>query len=429
MPLNKKYIPDVHLNLNVSGLEQSATLAINELSNKLISEGKKVYKLGLGQSPFPVPEGVVNELRINAHQKDYLPVMGLLALREEIARFHLRTQNVECTYDDVLIGPGTKELMFLLQLTYYGNLVVPSASWISYAPQAHIIGRQIHWIETKQENCWRLMPADLEVFCASDIQRPRILILNYPSNPTGMSYSIQELKALAKVARKYKIILLSDEIYGELHHDGKHVSIAQFYPEGTIISNGISKWCGAGGWRLGALIFPKSLHWLRDGMAVVASETFTSTSAPIQYAAIKAFEFDRSIEKYVDQSRRLLKALGNYIYSEFKKVNIDLPKPEGGFYLFPSFEYYKEKLNEKNIVTSNEFCEKLIIDTGVALLPGSAFGRPKMEFICRLAYVDFDGKIVLENIGDVQPDFKFLKKHCSKIIEATKHIKKWVLEL
>ena len=210
MLIRKRYTPDVHLNLNVSGLPQSATLAINQHSNELISQGKTVYKLGLGQSPFPVPKSVTAELKAHAFQKDYLPVMGLHPLREVIASFHNKTQNIECNYSDVLVGPGSKELMFILQLTYYGNLVVPTASWVSYAPQAHIIGRQIHWIETKEENHWRLMPEDLEKFCEPDPYRPRILILNYPSNPTGVSYSVSELKAIAKIARKYKLILLSE---------------------------------------------------------------------------------------------------------------------------------------------------------------------------------------------------------------------------
>ncbi len=139
------------------------------------------------------------------------------------------------------------------------------------------MGRQIRWVPTRPENDWRLMPEELDPLCKDDPSRPRIVILNYPSNPTGDSYTLDELKALVKVARKSKVLLISDEIYGELHHRGQHVSIARFYPEGTII---MSKWCGAGGWRLGTFVFPQSLHWLLDAMAVVASETFPSPVPP-----------------------------------------------------------------------------------------------------------------------------------------------------
>ena len=116
----------------------------------------------------------------------------------------------------------------------------------------------------------------LERHCASeqDEFRPRLLILNYPGNPEGCSYTATELQEIAGVARKYKVLLLSDEIYGQLHHSGQHISAARYYPEGTIISSGLSKWCGAGGWRLGTFTFSPALDWLLESMAAVASETF-----------------------------------------------------------------------------------------------------------------------------------------------------------
>ena len=241
----------INLNLNVRGLNQSATLLINERSNELIKQGKTVYKLGLGQSPFPVPGIVQEALRRNAHQKDYLPVKGLLPLREAIAEFNFRYQGIKCSPSDIIIGPGSKELIFILQLVYYGELIIPTPSWVSYSPQARIAGRHVNWVPTSEDNDWRLSPEKLDLICRSDPNRPRVVILNYPSNPTGSTYPKTRLKKLADVARKYNLILISDEIYGLLDHSGEHVSIAQYYPEGTIISSGLSKWAGAGGWRLG----------------------------------------------------------------------------------------------------------------------------------------------------------------------------------
>src|SRR5690606_8700719 len=113
----------------------------------------------------------------------------------------------------------------------------------------------------------------LEQLCESDPERPRIVILNYPSNPTGGSVGLEEQRALAEMARRYRVVLLSDEIYGELHFSGAHHSIAALYPEGTIVSSGLSKWCGAGGWRLGTFMFPKAMRWLLEAMSAVASET------------------------------------------------------------------------------------------------------------------------------------------------------------
>lgn len=359
---------NVSLNLNVRNLGTSATLAINERSNRLIREGKKVMKFGLGQSPFPVPSQVIESLKINAFQKDYLPVRGLYPLRETIARFNRKAHGLQCTADDVIIGPGSKELIFLLQMVYYGDLVIPTPSWVSYSPQAQIIGRPVTWVPTFEEDNWMLTPEKLDIICRADRGRPRIVILNYPNNPTGATYTLPRLKEIAAVARRHKVILISDEIYGLLHHKGQHVSISRFYPEGTIISSGLSKWCGAGGWRLGTFTFPPSLRELLDAMAAVASETYTATSAPIQYAAITAFEGSPEIDEYLRLSRKILHAIALAMVRRLRRAFVRVPDPEGGFYLFPNFEFYKQKLIEHDIYTSVELCNRLLADTGVAML-------------------------------------------------------------
>lgn len=423
-------INGINLNLNVRGLSVSATLEINERSNKMLEEGKQVYKLGLGQSPFPVPQAVVDELKNNAHQKDYLPVRGLKILRQSVANYLNRCHNTVFNHEDIIVGPGSKELMFIVQLVYYGDLLIPTPSWVSYAPQAEIIGRHIYWIRTSENNKWLLTPEELDNFCKNDPTRPRLLILNYPNNPTGLTYNQEELKSIGDIAKKYNLIILSDEIYGETHHDAGHKSIANFYPEGTIISSGLSKWCGAGGWRLGIFAFPKELRWLLNAMAVVASETFTSTSAPIQYAAVRAFEGGISIERYLVNSRKILKSIGNFMYDRFKEADISVDRPEGAFYMFPNFKNYAERFMKVGVKNSSQMCSKLLDDTGVAILPGSAFGRPETEFTARLAYVDFDGARALAGVESLPKDIKlgedFLKKYCEKMVTATEKICQWV---
>lgn len=428
----KEFEPQVHLNLNVRGLHPSATLAVNELSNRLISEGKPVYKLGLGQSPFPVPRTVVEALRANAHQKDYLPVKGLGELREAVAAYHFRKNHVARTADNVLVGPGSKELMFLVQVVYYGDLVIPTPSWVSYAPQAEIIGRHIRWLPTREEDDWKLRPDVLEDLCKQDPERPRLMILNYPNNPTGATYSAEALEELADVARRYRMILISDEIYGELHHHGTHRSIAEFYPEGTIISAGLSKWCGAGGWRLGTFTFPPNLYWLLDAMSVVASETFTSVSAPIQYAAVRAFSGGGEIERYLGQSRRILRSLASASVEILREAGINVPEPEGGFYLFPSMDGLKEKLNERGIRTRRQLCERMLAETGVAALPGSDFGHDDERLTLRLAYVNFDGAAALTAASEIaltqELGRDFLTDHCRPTINAMERMAEWAAE-
>jgi aspartate aminotransferase len=429
----KKSNLHVNLNLRVRGLETSSTLAINEQCNRLKQEGREIFKLGLGQSPFPVPEIVVEALKRNAHQKDYLPVKGLADLRRAVADYNMRTQKVCCSPDDVLIGPGSKELIFILQLVYYGDLIIPTPSWVSYAPQAKIIGHDVHWAPAREDNYWRLSYADLEAICEKDPDRPRIVILNYPSNPTGYTYPIERLKLLAQVARKYKVVLVSDEIYGGIHHTGQHVSIARYYPEGTIISGGISKWCGAGGWRLGTLTFPSSLRWLQDAMAVVASETFTSTSAPIQHAAIEAFRDSEEISRYLYHSRKVLRCIARYLTDKLHKMDIPIQLPHGGFYLFPNFEPYREKLAAKNICSSTQLCHAILQDTGVAMLPGSDFGCKPEILTTRIAYVDFDGeKAIAESIkhaGENLPDITFVNNNCPNLVKAFERLGNWLADL
>ncbi len=418
-----------NLNLNIRGLKPSSTLAINERSNKLQAQGKQVYRFGFGQSPFPVPEVVIEALRHNAHQKDYLPVKGLHALRRAVAQYATSKIGIHRAADDVLIGPGSKELMFLLQLVYYGDLLIPRPGWVSYAPQAQIIGRNVHWIRTEESNGWRLTAKELDLICRTDPDRPRIVVLNYPANPTGTTFSRRELIELAEVAQTYGIILLSDEIYGDLHHEGEHLSVAHFYPEGTIISTGLSKWCGAGGWRLGTFIFPPALHWLLDAMAVAASETFTSTSAPIQYAAVRAFQGGEEIEYYLFHSRRVLKAIGNFLWRKLDVHHVTCPQPEGGFYLFPNFEYYRESLARRNILTSVELCNALLDETGVALLPAYDFGFSPRMLAARLSYVDFDGEQALQKayeLGEQSVDESFVKDVAGKMIEGIHHMLDWL---
>lgn len=419
-----------HLNLNVRGLGLSATVGINERSLELIRSGRSVARLGLGQSPFPVPAPVVEELRANASRKAYLAVRGLAELRESVAEYHRRRNGLGCSSEDVLIAPGSKELMFLLQVVYYGELVLPTPSWVSYAPQAQIVGRRVAMLHCRRENGWRLEPAALEALCRADPGRPRMIILNYPSNPTGLTYPPGELEALAEVTRRYGVLVLSDEIYGELHYRGEHESIARFFPEGTIVSSGLSKWCGAGGWRLGTFTFPSSLRWLLEAMAAVASETYTSTSAPIQYAAVRAFRGGLRIERYLWLARRILSALAQACVAELAAAGVDVPPPEGGFYLFPDFEPHRAALARRGIHTSDELAARLLEDVGIALLPGSVFGRDPRELTLRIAFVDFDGAKSMAALEarprEAPVDPEFLEHHCRSVLDAMRRLRAWI---
>jgi aspartate aminotransferase len=428
--LNYKNSPKIHLNRNLQGLSTSATIAIQQVCRALTKEGKEVYRLGLGQSPFPVPVPVVEALKNNAHQKDYLAVKGLEELRHSLVDHHRRTFGIECGVEDIIVGPGSKELMFLLQLVYDGEILIPMPAWVSYYPQAKIIGRHVNTIMTSRESGWKITAAQIDAVCRLDPDRFRLLILNYPSNPTGQTYSADELRELAEVLAKYQVLVLSDEIYAKLTFSGNHTSIVNFYPEGTIFSGGLSKWCGAGGWRLGVFVVPESLRWITDAMATVASETFTSTSAPIQYAAVTAFQPNRDLDLYVEQCRIILAALAAAVTEKFTKTEAKVLAPQGGFYIFPDFDSYRELFQKHHIYTSIDMCDQLLQDTGVAMLPGADFGRAKDEFTTRIAFVDFDGNAALKNFpDDAVVDDDYLQKYCGRTLKAVDHIVEWLAAL
>ena len=422
--------PELPIHPNVRGLLRSPTMAIQEECDRLRAAGRRVYRLGLGQSPFPVPVAVVEELRANATRKEYLPVCGLPELREAVADYHRRRADLPATGDDVLVGPGSKELMFLLQIVYDGEVLIPTPAWVSYAPQARIAGRTVQFLHARPADGWRLTPDALDAFCVAGVPRPRIMVLNYPSNPTGSTYDAAELQALAEVARRHRVVVLSDEIYGELHHRGAHESIARHYPEGTIVASGLSKWCGAGGWRLGTFTFPRALRWLREAMSVVASESYTTTSAPIQYAAVRAFRGGLRIERYLRHARRVLAALAASLVARLAAAGVRLGPPAGAFYLFPDRSALAPQLRERGISTSDELTRRLLAETGVACLPASVFGRPPEELALRLSYVDFDGPRALAAAEAVPPDEAldeaFVRAHCAPTLEAVDRLCGWL---
>ena len=417
----------IHSNLNA--LERSATLAINEHSDNLEKQGKHIFRFGFGQSPFPVPEKVVDSLQANSFRKNYLSVEGLPELRQAIANYHQKFDNIDIESEQVLIGPGSKELMFSLQLALKGITILPAPCWVSYSPQAKILNREIIFTQTRYEDNWQLLPYQLTKVINNSRSQPKLLILNYPGNPHGCTFETELLKELANVCRKNKIIVLSDEIYSRIHYQGEHVSIARYYPEGTIISSGLSKWCAAGGWRLGHFSFPKELQYLQNVMASVASETYSCVSTPIQYAGITAYE-DESIDDYLFHCRRILETVGQYCASTLIDAGIKVRMPVGAFYIFPDFQPFEEILNERNICDSKTLCKQLLDDTGVALLPGSDFGREAKELSARLAYVNFNGKESLRKSMEISEETTLTMEHLSEsvldIVNGINEIINWI---
>ena len=400
----------------IKNLDLSATLKINEISKNLENDGKEVIRFGFGQSPFQVPDQVVEELKKNAHQKSYLPTQGLHELREVIAKYESKKKNNNFTPNQIIVGPGSKELMFLLHISFDGEIILPTPSWVSYQPQSIIADNKFHWIKTTSENNWHPTAENIENLILKDKEKNYLLFLNSPNNPSGQV--CKNLREISEIVKKYNIIVLSDEIYSELTFDENYDSISNYCSDKVIISSGLSKWCGAGGWRLGYFVIPNKLNQLKNSIKVLASETFSAVSAPIQYAAISAFNIDHS--DYIRKSKVILKGIGEYVYRNLKSNNVVMNKSMGGFYLMPEF------LN-KNFKTSADMCTDLLNKKSVAILPGFDFGFPKDKMITRLSYTDFDGKNFMSKISsDTSIDEELINKFAPKITEGIKRVKDWV---
>jgi len=385
------------LNPLVLSLKESATLAVNLKALDLRRRGREVFHFGFGQSPFPVPDRIQEGLRRNADKKDYLPTQGLPELREAVSRFYREEFGYDFSSDDVCIGPGSKELIFETLYLVEGVLLVPAPSWVSYGPQASLRGKSVAPILTRRENGYRLTAEELDRTCHRLAQAQKLLILNNPNNPTGSVYREEEIRELVEICRAYQVLVVSDEIYAMINFTGEpHCSVSQHYPEGTIVTGGLSKTFAAGGYRLGVILVPRQLNIILQALKSVISETFSAVSSPIQYAAVEAYGSFDAIRPFVEKTCQIHQFAGEYLHKRFIEMGLNCPKPEGAFYLFPDFEAFREPLRSKSVFTGPRLCDRLLEEAGVAVLPGSDFYLPATHLGVRAASVDYDGAKALD---------------------------------
>ena len=405
---------------------KSGTLALNEKSQRLAASGRTIYRFGFGESPFPPPRHVQKALRKAALRKDYTAVEGLPDLRARIADFHNEVDGYPISAGQVLVAPGSKPLLFnVMQAFERAEVYVPAPAYVSYAPMAMMARHQVIPIQTSYESRWRVTPEALEEAIARNSLpgREKLLALNYPGNPDGLTYSRDELLALAETLRRHGVWALSDEIYALLHHQGRHVSLASIYPERTLVSTGLSKWCGAGGWRLGALIMPADAPIeLSDALIGLGSEVYSCAPTPIQAAALAAYELDKRTHRFLRAQRHILSQIGGLVHSAVLAAGLRVHVPQGGFYLLCDFSCFADTLMERGIQRDSELCDRLLSEAGVALLPGSKFGLPAQALTARLAYVDFDGAAALTT----QRAKEAILPHAEKMLAGIAALDNWL---
>ena len=410
----------------------ASNLMLNEKVKNLMAAGKPVYHLAFGQSPFPVMESAHLTLAQNAEKNAYLPVAGIAELRSTICEFHREFDGLDVEADNVIVGPGSKELIFLLLAVFNGDVFVLSPTWTTFKPQARLAHHDAIVITTEYRHDWRVTPGILDRALGQSSAKNKIIILVNPDNPTGTVYTEEHWKELLPVLRQHSAIVLSDEIYGRLNFADSHCSLAKFYPEGTILSSGLSKWASAGGWRVGYHIYPPQLRPLLDAVKSAASHTYSCAAAPMQYAAVTYLTASKESKAYMSHLRRILAAVADYSYQHLTEVGVRAVKPQGGFYIFPDFEVIRCVLASRGITTAQQMCDAIFEEVSVTLMPGGpAFLRPLQELTVRLCFVNFDGSVALkasEAIGLHNPlPHGFVEEHCMLTAGGIQALKQWIL--
>ncbi len=438
-------MPDkILLEENIDRIEMPENLAIGLMvarqREKCLTVGCKFdyYGFAFGQSPFPPPEPLARALAEAAGNSGYADAEGMFKLREAAARFNARHLGLEADPERIVVGPGTKGLIFLLLSIISGELIIPVPSWIGYAPQARFLGKTYHLLPLKRENDYKLTAGQLEAFLAERPGKQHLLVLNNPHNPTGQVYSSEELSTITAVCRKYGTIVLADEIYAlTAFNFAEYVSMGAIYPEGAFVLNGLSKDHSAGGYRLGICRLPDTdCRKMRRDFQKLAATVYTNVTTPVQLAAAAAYSAGEEIDRYFVATRKIHSIMGLALQESFAAINgLQMSKPAGGFYFYVSFNSLRDELYKCGVVNANQLCRALMSHPyHIATVTGDALLLPPEDFGARIAYVDYDGRKAYEAYLASPPrnrneEAAFARKYAPMMFEGAEALTRFVSDL
>ena len=342
----------------------------------IVSEMKDAISLGVGEPEFDTPWHIRDEgiYSLEKGRTFYTSNAGLMPLREEICNYMKRSQGL--TYhpkEEVLITVGGSEAIDIglrAVLNPGDEVLIPQPSYVSYEPCTILAGGKPVIIDLKAENEFRLTAQELEDACT---EKTKVLILPFPNNPTGAIMEKKDLEAIAKVIEKHDLLVMSDEIYGELTYKEKHISIASLpgMKERTILINGFSKAYAMTGWRLGYACGPKEVIAQMTKIHQFAIMCAPTTS---QYAAVEAL---KNGDDDVAHMKEAYNQRRRFLLHRFKEMGLPCFEPFGAFYVFPCIKEFG--------MSSDEFATKLLMEEKVAVVPGTAFGDSGEGFL-RISY-------------------------------------------
>ncbi|OQM45191.1 aspartate aminotransferase [Anoxybacillus sp. UARK-01] len=358
----------------VASLTPSATLAITAKAKELKAAGYDVIGLGAGEPDFNTPQHIMDAAvqAMNEGHTKYTPSGGLAGLKTEIVKKFERDQGLRYEPSEIIVCVGAKHALYTLFqviLDEGDEVVIPTPYWVSYPEQVKLAGGVPVYVEGLEENEFKITPEQLKSVITD---RTKAVIINSPSNPTGMIYTEEELRALGEICLEHDVFIVSDEIYEKLVYDGhRHVSIAQLSPElkaQTVIINGLSKSHSMTGWRIGYAAGNKEII---RAMTDLASHSTSNPTSIAQYAAIAAYS---GPQEPVEQMRQAFEQRLNIIYQKLIQIpGFTCVKPQGAFYLFPNARQAAAMAGYHHV---DEFVTALLEEAKVALVPGSGFGAP-----------------------------------------------------
>ena len=365
----------------VKTLTPSTTLAITAKAKELKKSGANVIGLGAGEPDFNTPAYILDAAKsaMDAGFTKYTPSGGIPELKAAIHEKLKKDNKLDYAQEEIIVTLGAKHALYLLfqvLLDEGDEVIIPSPYWVSYPEQVKLAEGVPVIIDTLEENEFKLTPEELE---KSITTKTKALVINSPSNPTGMMYSEEELKQLGEVCVKHGILIVSDEIYEKLiYTDEPHVSIAALSPElkkQTIVINGVSKSHAMTGWRIGYAAGEKSII---KAMTNLASHSTSNPTSISQYAALAAYEAD---EANVTEMKNVFAERLDVFYELINEIpGLQTVKPKGAFYLFPKAT---EAAKKNGFSTVDEWVTAILEEEKVAIVPGSGFGAPNY---IRLSY-------------------------------------------
>ena len=389
------------------------------------------YGFAFGQSPFPVPQSIQNALIKNADKGAYAAVPGIPELRNAISKYNKHYFAMDISPERIYVGPGTKELIFNLLEILHGTVILPTPAWLGYLPQIRFLQKNYHMLPTRANK--KISPTDLQKLALRLQDRQKILILNNPNNPTGLLYDRLELEEIADVCREQNIVVISDEIYAQTTFNfSKFISMGKIYPEGTFVTNGLSKSHAAGGYRLGYVVFPQHASDLKAQFKKILATEYTAVSTPIQHAAVAGFEISKYMDEYFEITRNIHHIMGEYAHDALLKIEgVKVTKPEATFYLLADFNAFATDLQKVKINTSQKLSESLMVHPyHTAIVGGDSLVLERTDFSARIAYVDYDGAKVYESYKKQKPKThsertEFVKNNAPKIVQGIMMIAKF----